>query len=64
MSADTDGPNPDGGHPWPQAYGHTMRDALYVDGNAVAIVEAFSDTGPWYANAITPGARGFAVARG
>ncbi|WP_156467734.1 hypothetical protein [Methylobacterium sp. Leaf91] len=53
MSADTD-PKPDGWHPWPQAEGHTMRDALYVGGGAVATVEAFSDNGPWYANAITP----------
>ncbi|MCJ2127686.1 hypothetical protein [Methylobacterium sp. E-045] len=53
MSAGTD-QKPDGWHPWPLEDSHVLRDALYVGGNAVAIVEAFSDTGPWYANAITP----------
>lgn len=45
---------PDGWHPWPLFESHVMRDALYMGGRAVAIVEAFSDSGPWYANAITP----------
>lgn len=54
MSAADDGPKPDGWHPWPLEDNHVLRDALYVGGDAVAIVEAFSDTGPWYANAITP----------
>lgn len=49
-----DEPKPDGWHPWPLFDNHVLRDALYVGGNAVAIVEAFSDHGPWYANAITP----------
>lgn len=53
MTPADDSPKPDGWHPWPLEDSHVLRDALYVGSNAVAIVEAFSDTGPWYANAIT-----------
>ncbi|MGF3022713.1 hypothetical protein ACQVP2_07775 [Methylobacterium aquaticum] len=45
----------DGWCVWPMSTSHVLRMALYMNGNAVATVEAFSMNGPWYANAVTPG---------
>ena len=45
---------PDGWHAYPTMPEHVMRDALYINGLARATVEAFSEDGPFYGNAIAP----------
>lgn len=44
----------DGWEAWAQTDSHVLRIALRLDGEAVALLEAFSISGPWYANAISP----------
>ena len=34
--------------------GHVVNDALIIDDQIVATLEAFADAGPWYVNAISP----------
>lgn len=44
----------DGWEAWARNHSQVLRLALRLDGEAVAELEAFSVTGPWYANAKSP----------
>ncbi len=44
----------DGWEAWAPTDSHVLRIALRLDGEAAALLEAFSISGPWYANAISP----------
>ncbi|KTS30888.1 hypothetical protein NS228_06045 [Methylobacterium indicum] len=44
----------DGWEEWDPTDDHALRVALLIDGMVVALLEAFSRSGPWYANAISP----------
>lgn len=48
------GRSQDGWIAWPLSSSHALRLALIIDGRPVAELEAFSVTGPWYANANSP----------